>query len=242
VIEVVGLCKAYAGVPVLRDVSLSVERGEVAAVMGPSGSGKSTLVRCLNGLMRFDRGTVDVAGLVVDASASEAALMALRRRVGMVFQEWNLFAHLDVLGNVVEAPVHVLGKRRADAVEEALHLLDRVGLAHRRAARPHELSGGQQQRVAIARALAMHPEVLLLDEPTSALDPMMAGEVMAVVAELASTGQTMLLISHQPELVRAVARRVHVLSAGECVESGAVAEVFAHPRHATTRGFLARGK
>jgi polar amino acid transport system ATP-binding protein len=239
-IDVMGLCKAHGGVPVLRDVSLSVARGEVAAVMGPSGSGKSTLLRCLNGLVRFDRGTVQVAGVVVSASASEPTLIALRRKVGMVFQDWNLFAHLDVLGNVVEAPVHVLGRPRREALDEALHLLDRVGLAHRRGARPHELSGGQQQRVAIARALAMHPEVLLLDEPTSALDPMMAGEVMSVVAKLAESGQTMLLVSHDPELVRAVAHRVHVLSAGECVERGAVDEVFARPSHPTTQGFLAR--
>jgi len=239
-IEVVGLYKAHAGVPVLRGVSLTVARGQVAAVMGPSGSGKSTLLRCLNGLTRFEGGSIDVAGLSVGASADEATLLALRRKVGTVFQDWNLFAHLDVVANVAEAPIHVLGKSRRDALAEAEHLLERVGLAHRRAARPHELSGGQQQRVAIARALAMRPEVLLLDEPTSALDPMMATEVMSVVAELADSGQTMLLVTHHAELVRAVAQRVHVLSAGECVEQGAVDEVFADPRHATTRGFLAR--
>ena len=239
-IDVIDLHKSHAGVPVLRGVSLRVERGEVAAVMGPSGAGKSTLLRCLNGLTRFDRGQVKVAGLSVEPAAQEASLMALRRKVGTVFQTWNLFAHLDVLANVSEAPIHVLGQTREQARAEATQLLERVGLAHRQSARPHELSGGQQQRVAIARALAMHPEVLLLDEPTSALDPMMASEVMAVVSELADSGQTMLLITHQAELVRAVAARVHVLSAGECVEHGAVAEVFARPTHAVTRGFLAR--
>jgi polar amino acid transport system ATP-binding protein len=242
VIEVRGLHKRHGTLEVLRDVSLSVERGKVAAVIGPSGGGKSTLLRCINGLEPFERGEVRVGDLVLvpDGSPREraAVLGAVRKKVGFVFQQFNLFPHLDVLANVVEAPVHVLGKSRAEAEAEAEKLLAKVDLAAKTRAFPHELSGGQQQRVAIARALAMHPDVLLLDEPTSALDPLMASEVMSVISSLAKSGQTMVVVTHQLGLVRAVADTVHVFAHSERVEYGPTEAVFADPQHETTRSFL----
>ncbi len=193
-IEVQNLVKRFGGLTVLAGVSVSVRRGEVAVVMGPSGGGKSTLLRCLNGLEEFDDGRIDVAGVRLErgtpGSAARSAVGQLRRRVGMVFQQFLLFPHLTVLGNIIEAPVTVLGRPRDEAVGEAEALLDRVGLRDKRDARPESLSGGQQQRVAIARALAMRPDVILFDEPTSALDPRMAGEVEAVMADLARSDQT----------------------------------------------------
>jgi ABC-type polar amino acid transport system ATPase subunit len=241
-IEVRDLCKRFGGVDVLSELTLSVEKGKVAAIIGPSGGGKSTFLRCINGLESFERGEVRVGNdvLVWNGSARERAerLRAIRRKVGFVFQQFNLFPHLDVMGNIVEAPLRVLGQDRAAAEAEAVRLLDRVGLAEKKNAYPHELSGGQQQRVAIARALAMRPEVLLLDEPTSALDPVMAGEVMAVISELARAGQTMIVVTHQLGLVRAIADTVHVFATGRRVEHGPTAAVFENPTHDTTRAFL----
>ena len=245
-IDVRGLGKRYGAVDVLSDLSLSVDKGKVAAVIGPSGSGKSTFLRCINGLEAFDRGEVRVAGDVLTPGGGprERAerLRAIRRKVGFVFQQFNLFPHFDVLGNVIEAPLRVLGEDRAAAVAEAGRLLDRVGLADKMNAHPDELSGGQQQRVAIARALAMRPEVLLLDEPTSALDPVMATEVMSVISELARDGQTMIVVTHQLGLVRAIADTVHVFADGRCVEHGSAAAVFETPSHDTTRAFLRKLK
>jgi polar amino acid transport system ATP-binding protein len=241
-IEVRDLSKRFGDALVLSELSLSVEKGKVAAIIGPSGGGKSTFLRCINGLESFDLGEVRVGTdvLAASAGASERArrLRAIRRKVGFVFQQFNLFPHLDVMGNVVEAPLRVLGEERASAVAEAVRLLDRVGLADKKSAYPHQLSGGQQQRVAIARALAMHPEVLLLDEPTSALDPVMATEVMAVISELARAGQTMIVVTHQLGLVRAIADTVHVFAAGRRVEHGPTQTVFESPSHETTRSFL----
>ena len=241
-IEVSDLCKQFGGISVLSELSLSIEKGKVAAIVGPSGGGKSTFLRCINGLESFDRGQVRVGTDVLlwngDARERAARLRAIRRKVGFVFQQFNLFPHLDVMGNIIEAPLRVLGQDRAAAEAEAVRLLERVGLAGKRNAHPHELSGGQQQRVAIARALAMRPEVLLLDEPTSALDPVMASEVMSVISELARAGQTMVVVTHQLGLVRAVADTVHVFAEGRRVESGPTATVFQHPNHETTRAFL----
>ncbi|HMI82669.1 MAG TPA: amino acid ABC transporter ATP-binding protein [Polyangiaceae bacterium] len=241
-IEVRDLCKRFGAVDVLSELTLSVAQGTVAAVIGPSGGGKSTFLRCINGLESFERGEVRVGSdvLVWNGSPRERAdrLRAIRRKVGFVFQQFNLFPHLDVIGNVSEAPLRVLGHARAAAEAEAVRLLDRVGLAEKKDAYPHELSGGQQQRVAIARALAMHPEVLLLDEPTSALDPVMAAEVMSVISELARAGQTMIVVTHQLGLVRAIADTVHVFAAGRRVEHGPTAAVFENPAHDTTRAFL----
>lgn len=241
-IDIRGLHKRHGSLEILRDLSFSVARGEVAAIIGPSGGGKSTLLRCINGLEYFDRGEIRVGGDVLSADAtpkSRAELIrSIRKRVGFVFQQFNLFPHLDVLGNVIEAPVHVLGKSRDAAIADGEELLGKVGLLQKKHAFPSQLSGGQQQRVAIARALAMHPEVLLLDEPTSALDPLMAGEVMEVMADLAKGGQTMVVVTHQLGLVRAVASTVHVFADGTRAEHGPTRAVFGDPKHPTTRAFL----
>jgi polar amino acid transport system ATP-binding protein len=231
------------GTEILRGVDLAVGRGEVLAVVGPSGGGKTTLLRCLNYLTPFDDGEVEVVGLRLRPGLCErrdaAALRAVRLRLGMVFQSFQLFPHLSALDNVAEAPRRVLGRSRADARTAAHALLARVGLAERAASHPHTLSGGQQQRVAIARALAMEPVALLLDEPTSALDPRTTGEILTVVRSLASAGQTMIVVTHAIAFARQVASRVAVLMDGRIVEEGGVADVLDHPRRAETRAFLA---
>jgi ABC-type polar amino acid transport system ATPase subunit len=226
--------KRWAGLPVLDRVSLTVSPGEVAAIVGPSGSGKSTLLRCINGLEGFDSGEVEVGACRLtprlDVRREARLLQNVRRRVGFVFQQFNLFPHLSVLGNVVEAPIHVLGLEREDAVARARRLLKRVGLQHKLDAWPHQLSGGEQQRAAIARALAMEPEVMLFDEPTSALDPAMAGEVMAVISDLARSGQTMLVVTHAIEFAISLAKVAYSLCEGRIVESGPPAAVLGkHP-------------
>ncbi len=242
-IEARGLVKRHGSVEVLRGVSLRVEAGEVAAIIGPSGGGKSTFLRCLNGLDRFQGGSITVDGLTVTAEAPEparsAAYLQIRRRVGMVFQGFNLFPHRSVLENVTEGPRHVLGLDRERAEERARRLLDRVGLGDKLGARPRQLSGGQQQRVAIARALAMEPRAILFDEPTSALDPRMTAEVLGVIVDLARDGLTMLIVTHAMGFARQVAHTVHVFDEGTVVESGPPARVFDQPGHQATRALLA---
>ncbi|MDX2036218.1 MAG: amino acid ABC transporter ATP-binding protein [Isosphaeraceae bacterium] len=242
-IEVTGLVKRHGPIEVLRGASLDVRRGEVAAIIGPSGSGKSTFLRCLNGLERFEAGTVRVDGLdlhaQLDGRDRSARLLAVRRRLGMVFQSFNLFPNRTVLENVIEAPIQVLGRPRDEAVETAKQLLDRVGMSHRLDARPQRLSGGQQQRVAIARALAMEPRAMLFDEPTSALDPRMTGEVLAVMTDLAREGLTMVVVTHAMRFARQVATTVHVFSGGLVVESGPPDSVFECPTQEATRSLLA---
>lgn len=226
---------------VLKGVSLRLERSGVGVLIGPSGSGKSTVLRCINGLEPFDDGDLAVGSVRLSAGAfkeRQERLGELRRRVGMVFQQFNLFAHLTALQNVIEAPVHVLRKPRELAIEQARTFLDRVGMADRLDALPHQLSGGQQQRVAIARALAMQPELILFDEPTSALDPKMTAEVQAVIADLAKSDQTMLIVTHAMAFARKVATEVHVLADGVIVESGKPQQVFDTPAHAATRELL----
>ncbi len=236
------LVKRYADQHVLNDITLRVERGEVCAVVGPSGGGKTTFLRCLNGLENFDGGRIQLAGVELRPELSRAdrkrTLAHIRRHVGMVFQQFNLFPHRTALGNVIEAPMHVLGISRSQATAEATALLARVGLADKLAHMPDMLSGGQQQRVAIARALAMKPEVLLFDEPTSALDPRMAGEVESVIADLAASGQTMIVVTHSMRLARRAAHTLHVFEAGRVLESGPPEQVFDSPRHEATRRFL----
>ncbi len=238
-IEVRDLTKRHGSLEVLRGVSLAVDRGEVAVIIGTSGGGKSTFLRCLNGLESFDRGEVTVDGFQVvtetPARARGATFSAIRRRVGMVFQGFNLFPHLSVLGNVVEAQVRVLRRPRDVAEERAKRLLDRVGLLDKLRAMPGELSGGQQQRVAIARALAVEPRAILFDEPTSALDPRMTGEVLAVMTDLARDGLTMIVVTHAMRFARQVATTVHVFDAGVVIESGPPAQIFESPRHEATR-------
>jgi polar amino acid transport system ATP-binding protein len=242
IIEVADLVKWHGPIEVLRGVSLSVSRGEVATIIGPSGSGKSTFLRCLNGLEAFQRGTVTIDGLRVDAGDGAADRTAVHRRVcrrvGMVFQSFNLFPHRTVVANVIEAPVHVLGLPPAVAMVRARMLLDRVGLLDRQEALPRELSGGQQQRVAIARALAMEPKVMLFDEPTSALDPRMTAEVLAVMSDLAADGLTMVIVTHAMHFARRVSHVVHVFGEGRVIESGPPEQIFDAPAQEATRTLL----
>lgn len=244
-IDVRNLIKSHGSLRVLDGVSLSVRRGEVAAVIGPSGGGKSTLLRCINGLESFEGGEVHVDEVVLQpASGTSRAgqLCELRRRVGMVFQQFHLFPHLTVIENVLSGPMYALHRPRADAEPEARRLLDRVGLADKLDARPDQLSGGQQQRVAIARALAMKPEAILFDEPTSALDPRMAAEVLSVITDLAKSGQTMIVVTHAMGFARNVAHTVHVMHDGRIAESGPPEQVFESPHEEATSIFLSQTK
>ena len=245
-IEVCGLVKNHGPLRVLDGVSLSVRRGEVVAIIGPSGGGKSTLLRCINGLDAFDEGEVQVDQIRLQAGASRReigdSLRELRRRVGMVFQQFNLFPHMSVLENVVAGPLYVLNQPREQCEAEARQLLDRVGLGDKLAASPEQLSGGQQQRVAIARTLAMKPEAILFDEPTSALDPRMAAEVISVITDLARSGQTMIVVTHAMGFARSVAGTVHVMHGGRMAESGAPGRIFDDPQEKVTRAFLAQTK
>jgi len=239
------LVKDYGGGRVLDGVSLTVQKGEVAVVIGPSGCGKSTLLRCLNGLETFQEGEVQVDDLRLEGGtrdADSAVLLALRRRLGMVFQQFHLFPHMSALQNVCAGPVYALGRPRAEAEKEARELLARVGLADFTAARPEQLSGGQQQRVAIARALAMRPAAILFDEPTSALDPRMANEVLRVMADLARSGQTMIVVTHAMGFARRVAHTVHVMFDGQMIESGPPAQVFDGAHEERVRAFLAEAE
>jgi ABC-type polar amino acid transport system ATPase subunit len=242
-IRVEGLCKNYAGAKVLRGVSLDVERGEATVVVGASGGGKSTLLRCINALEPFDSGAVYVDDLTLspgeNGDMSNGVHAALRRRVGMVFQQFNLFPHFTALENVMSGPQYALGLARDEAEDRARKLLHRVGLADKLHHKPAALSGGQQQRVAIARALANEPEAILFDEPTSALDPRMTAEVLAVMADLAAGGQTMLVVSHAMGFVRRSAHQVHVMAEGRVIESGPPDQIFESPMQPQTREFLA---
>ena len=242
VLRVRGLRTRLGGAEILRGVDLDVARGEVLAVVGPSGSGKTTLLRALNYLTPFEAGEVEIAGHRLRPGMCEghdaAALRAVRRRIGMVFQSFHLFPHLTASDNIAEAPRRVLGLGRGEAKTRAEALLARVGLAPQAASFPHQLSGGQQQRVAIARALAMEPAALLLDEPTSALDPRLTGEVLAVVADLAAAGQTMVVVTHEIAFARRVAGRAIVLVDGRVAERGSAEEVLGRPRSAETRALL----
>jgi polar amino acid transport system ATP-binding protein len=238
VLQARGVTKAYGGVDVLRGVDLQVHPHEAIALIGASGSGKSTLLRCLDLLEDIDDGDVLVDGEVVTDPAVNP--VDVRRRLGMVFQAFNLFPHLTVLENVVLAPMKAHGTPRAQAEERARELLSRFGLAGREDQMPERLSGGQQQRVAIIRALAAEPRALLLDEVTSALDPDLVGEVLTLLRELKERGMTMVLATHEMSFARAVADRVCFLHEGRIVEEGSPDEVLARPRHDATRLFLRR--
>ena len=237
-ISVAHLRKSFNGVAVLKDVNAEIEKGEVISVIGPSGTGKSTFLRCLNRLETPDGGSIVVGG--VDITAPKADLAAVRRKMGMVFQNFNLFGNLDVLGNVTAAQCDILGMPKGAARRKALELLERVGLADKAEALPDELSGGQKQRVAIARALAMDPEILLFDEPTSALDPTMVGEVLAVIKDLAKTGMTMLIVTHEMGFARDVSTRVFYMDEGVIYEDGTPDAVFNRPQKPKTIEFVGR--
>ncbi|MFF8386370.1 amino acid ABC transporter ATP-binding protein [Streptomyces kanasensis] len=237
-IEVRGLRKAFGDTEVLRGIDLEVARGEVVCVIGPSGSGKSTLLRCVNLLEEPTAGRVFVGG--TEVTDPDVDIDAVRRRIGMVFQQFNLFPHLTAEENLVLPQRRVLRRDRAEAVRVARANLERVGLAGKAGAHPAQLSGGQQQRVAIARALAMDPEVMLFDEPTSALDPELVGDVLAVMRGLARDGMTMMVVTHEMSFAREVADRVVFMDAGRVVEEGPAQQVVGAPREARTRDFLLR--
>jgi ABC-type polar amino acid transport system ATPase subunit len=245
-IEVADLHKHFGPLHVLRGIDLSVAAGEVVCIIGPSGSGKSTLLRCLNHLEVAERGRICIDGKVAYRDEAEGkfrphsnrAVAAVRAQVGMVFQQFNLFPHLTVIGNVMEAPVHVLGRPRTEARRRALELLAQVGLSAKAEAYPEELSGGQQQRAAVARALAMDPKAMLFDEVTSALDPELVAEVLTVMRDLARRGMTMVVVTHEMNFARQVASRVIFMDHGRIVEEGDPATIFASPREPRTREFL----
>lgn len=244
-ISVTELHKRYGNTEVLRGITMQVQRGEVSVLLGPSGGGKSTFLRTINGLETFDQGCIQVDDLQLRADASatrEATLQLIRRRVGMVFQQFHLFPHRTVLQNVTEAPIYVLGMSPDAAIAKGELLLERVGLRDKMHARPATLSGGQQQRVAIARALAMDPEVILFDEPTSALDPRMTAEVVSVMADLAASGQTMIVVTHGLGFARRVAHTVHIMHAGRVAESGPPEQIFKDATQEVTRNFLAQAE
>jgi polar amino acid transport system ATP-binding protein len=238
--------KSFGGHAALADVTLDVAPGEVVCIIGPSGSGKTTFLRCVNQLERIDAGALWVNGELTGyrhvAGAlhplSEAEISRQRRVTGMVFQRFNLFPHMTALENVMEGPVQVLKRPVAEVRADAQRLLDRVGLSHKAGAYPAELSGGQQQRVAIARSLAMTPKLMLFDEPTSALDPELVGEVLQVMRDLAASGMTMLVVTHELGFAREAGHRVVFMDEGRIVEVGAPAEIMNHPQQARTRAFL----
>ncbi len=245
-IEVANLHKHFGPLHVLRGIDLSVSTGEVVCIIGPSGSGKSTLLRCLNHLEVAEQGRILIDGKTayrdeqggVFRPHSNRAVAAVRAQVGMVFQQFNLFPHLTAVENVMEAPVHVLRRPRAQARRRALDLLAQVNLSDKAEAFPEELSGGQQQRAAIARALAMDPKAMLFDEATSALDPELVSEVLTVMRDLARRGMTMLVVTHEMNFARQVASRVLFIDQGRIVEEGDPTDIFGAPHKARTREFL----
>jgi polar amino acid transport system ATP-binding protein len=246
ILEVNGLSKSFGPNTVLRDISLKVHKGETVCLLGPSGSGKSTLLRCMNWLEEPDGGAVVLAGQRIgvrqgsNLRMTDRDLAAIRTRIGMVFQHFALWPHMTVLQNVMEAPVHVLKRNKAEARQEAEALLVRVGMADKIDSFPARLSGGQKQRVGIARSLAMKPDIILFDEPTSALDPELVGEVLAVMQDLARDGMTMVVVTHEMGFARDVASRVVFMDNGQIVETGTPDRFFAAPETERARQFLMR--
>ncbi|MFA9441574.1 amino acid ABC transporter ATP-binding protein [Uliginosibacterium sp. sgz301328] len=237
--------KRFGHTEVLKGVSLEVGKGDVIAIIGRSGSGKSTFLRCLNHLETIDRGHIDIEGETLASTdakgahyATEDEVRRICRKMGMVFQQFNLFPHLTVLQNIIEAPITVKGMARDEIVPKAEELLRKVGLLEKRDNYPSRLSGGQKQRVAIARALAMEPDIMLFDEPTSALDPELTGEVLRTMRELAEERMTMLVVTHEMAFARDVSTRTVFMDGGEIVESGTPADMFSNPQHPRTRAFL----
>jgi polar amino acid transport system ATP-binding protein len=228
--------KSFGALEVLHGINLDIEKGEVVLIIGPSGSGKSTLLRSINRLEHLESGSITVAGHSVHDP--KADIRQVREEAGMVFQSFNLFPHLDCVGNIILSPMTVLKVSKAEATETALSLLEKVGLRDKAHAYPEQLSGGQQQRVAIARALAMKPKVMLFDEPTSALDPEMIKEVLDVMTDLAKEGMTMLVVSHEMGFARAAANRVVFMDNGEIIEQATPEEFFTHPKEERARRFL----
>jgi ABC-type polar amino acid transport system ATPase subunit len=245
-VEIEGLHKHFGTLHVLNGIDLSVATGEVVCIIGPSGSGKSTLLRCINHLEVPERGRIRIDGVLAYRDEVKGgfrahrnrAVAAVRTQVGMVFQHFNLFPHLTAIGNVMEAPLHVLRRPRAEVRQRAMELLAQVGLGDKADAYPEELSGGQQQRAAIARALAMDPKAMLFDEATSALDPELVTEVLGVMRDLARRGMTMLVVTHEMNFARQVAARVVFMDHGRIIEEGSPAQIFGQPTEPRTRNFL----
>lgn len=242
-IQIRNIHKAFNGNPILRGIDLDVDKGNVVVILGPSGSGKTTFLRCLNALEMPEQGMIEFSGeapLKINFAGhpSKKDILALRRKTGMVFQQYNLFPHKTALENVMEGPVAVQGKSVAEAREQALLLLQKVGLGDKTDLYPYQLSGGQQQRVGIARALAIAPELLLFDEPTSALDPELVQDVLDTMKNLAQEGWTMVVVSHEIKFALDVATKVVVMDGGVIVEQGAPEELFRNPQHERTRRFL----
>jgi polar amino acid transport system ATP-binding protein len=243
-----GVRKSFGDLEVLKGVDLTIGYGKVACIIGPSGSGKSTFLRCMNHLERIDRGRLTVSGQLVGYREHNGKLYELNHReiarrradIGMVFQSFNLFPHMTVLENIIEAPISVRKMSKPDATAEALKLLAKVGLTQKASAYPRTLSGGQQQRVAIARALAMHPKLMLFDEPTSALDPELVGEVLGVMKELAADGMTMVVVTHELGFAREVADKVVFMDGGVVMEEGSPAEFFSSPKTERAKAFLSK--
>ena len=237
-IVVKGLEKSFGSLQVLKGIDAEIDKGEVICVIGPSGSGKSTFLRCLNRLEESTAGEILVDGEQI--TGKNADIDKIRRHIGMVFQQFNLFPHMSVLENIMMAPVTLKIKSKQEAEKKARELLERVGLSDKADYRPADLSGGQQQRVAIARALAMEPDIMLFDEPTSALDPEMVGEVLAVMKELAAEGMTMVVVSHEMGFARDVADRVFFIDQGVIMEQGTPDDIFNHPKNERTKAFLSK--
>ena len=249
VLEVKNISKSFGNLPVLKDISFNVGVGEVVAIIGPSGSGKSTLLRCINQLEKADSGEINVDGLNMFRTengkcsyASKKTLRDIRLKIGLVFQNYNLFPHFSVMQNIIEAPCHVLKTPKKEAVEKAEELLGKMGLETKGNAYPCELSGGQQQRVSIARALALNPKILFFDEPTSALDPELTGEILKVIKELAKENMTMVIVTHEMAFARDVANHVIFMDDGYIVEEGTPDEVFGNTQNERTKQFLQRFK
>lgn len=228
--------KTYGEGNILNDLSLTIKKGEVVVVIGPSGCGKSTLLRCINGLEPIQEGSIYLRDTQIDGKAKNIA--KIRQKIGMVFQSYELFPHKTILENIILAPIKVQKRKRAEAEEEAIKLLERVGLSDKKDSYPRQLSGGQKQRVAIVRALMMHPEIMLFDEVTAALDPEMVREVLDTMLELARQGSTMVIVTHEMSFARAVADRVVFIDQGEIVEEGKPEEFFANPKSERAKRFL----
>lgn len=237
-INVQGLIKDFGQTRVINGIDTTVYAGEVVVLIGASGSGKSTFLRCLNGLETLTAGEILIDNIPLEWKSG--SLQQIRRQVGMVFQQFNLFPHLTVLENIIEAPVHVLRQNKSTAIQVAQELLSKVGLSDKQDCYPATLSGGQAQRVAIARALAMQPKIMLFDEPTSALDPELVGEVLSVMKQLAEDGMTMIVVTHEMGFAREVADRVIFIDRGRIVEEGSPLQIFGKPQEARTRAFLGR--
>lgn len=235
-IEIRNLRKEYSSVTPLKDVSVTINDGDVISVIGPSGTGKSTLIRCMNLLEKPTGGSIFLNGEEITAKGYD--VRSARRKMGMVFQSFYLFGHLTVIENLMLAPMDLLGKGKQEAYDKGMELLRRVGVADKALSYPDELSGGQKQRVAIARTLAMDPEVILLDEPTSALDPTMVSEVQAVIRDLSRTGKTMMIVTHEMNFARAISNRVFYMDDGGICEEGTPDEIFDHPKKERTRRFI----